>query len=110
MLHQPDCPLFSETQPIEGEGRKRKKTLIRVIADQLPKPRKQFENEKNALKISDEKVISAINQQLNEAKNKPEKNEKKKPEKKSQKERERLKFKKKKKIKIKKKKRRILRI
>ena len=56
MMHEPDCPLFNQT--IEGEGRTRKKTLIRVIADQLPKPRKQFENEKNALKISDEKVIS----------------------------------------------------
>ena len=91
MMHEPDCPLFSETQPIEGEGRTRKKTLIRVIADQLPKPRKQFENEKNALKISDDKVISAINQHLTEAKKKPEKKEKKKPEKKekkSQKERE----------------------
>jgi hypothetical protein len=63
MIHQPECPLFNQ----EGEGRTRKKTLIRVIADQLPKPRKQFENEKNALKISDEKVISAINQHLTEA-------------------------------------------
>ena len=65
MIHQPDCPLFN--QPIakarahalsEGEGRKRKKTLIRVVTDQLPRTRKQFENEKNALKISDEKVVS----------------------------------------------------
>ena len=40
MMHEPDCPLFLETQTIEGEGRKKKKTLIRVIADQLPKPRK----------------------------------------------------------------------
>ena len=98
-MHEPDCPLFSETQPIEGEGRKKKTTLIRVIANQLPKPRKQFENEKNALKISDEKVISSINQHLtaearaaaaalSEAKKKPEKKEKKKLEKKSQKERE----------------------
>ena len=94
MMHEPDCPLFLETQTIakarahalsEGEGRKKKKTLIRVITDQLPKPRKQFENEKNALKISDDKVVSAINQHLTEAKKKP---EKKKPEKKSQKERE----------------------
>ena len=103
MMHQPDCPLYAkasvETQPLEGEGRTRKKTLIRVIADQLPKPRKQFENEKNALKISDDKVISAINQHarhavverqlhLTEAKKKPEKKEKKKPEKKTQKEKE----------------------
>ena len=79
MIHEPDCPLFNQT--IEGEGRTRKKTLIRVITDQLPKPRKQFENEKNALKISDDKVISAINQHLTEAKKKPEKKEKKKPEK-----------------------------
>ena len=74
-------------------GEREKKTLIRVIADQLPKPRKQFENEKNALKISDEKVISAINQHMREAKKTsaataPEKKEKKKLEKKSQKERE----------------------
>jgi len=55
MMHQPDCPLFNQT--IEGEGRKSKKTLIRVIAKQLPKPRKQFENEKNALKISDERLF-----------------------------------------------------
>ena len=47
MIHEPDCPLFNQT--IEGEGRKKKKTLIRVIADQLPRTRKQFENEKNAL-------------------------------------------------------------
>jgi hypothetical protein len=96
MMHQPDCPLFNQT--IEGEGRERKKTLIRVIADQLPRRRKQFENQKNALKISDEKVISAINQHLTEAKKKPEKkrkrnqqNQKRKPRK-----RKRLKFKKKK--------------
>ena len=83
MMHQPDCPLYlEENQTMEGEGRTRKKTLIRVITDQLPKPRKQFENEKNALKISDDKVVSAINQHLTEAKKKP---EKKKPEKKSQK-------------------------
>ena len=68
MMHEPDCPLFA-TQSIEGDGRqapatealaggrKRKKTLIRVVTDQLPRTRKQFENEKNALKISDEKVI-----------------------------------------------------
>ena len=95
MMHEPDCPLYLEENQTmakaranalsEGEGRTRKKTLIRVIADQLPKPRKQFENEKNALKISDEKVVSAINQHLTEAKKKP---EKKKPEKKSQKDRE----------------------
>ena len=97
MIHEPDCPLYLETQTMEGEGRPRKKTLIRVItdgqaraftgsalSDQLPKPRKQFENEKNALKISEEKIVSAINQHLTEAKKKP---EKKKPEKKSQKER-----------------------
>jgi len=91
MMHEPDCPLFSETQPIEGEGRKKKQTLARLITDQLPRTRKQFENEKNALKISDDKVISSINQHLSEAKKKPEKKEKKKPEKKekkSQKERE----------------------
>ena len=89
MMHEPDCPLFNQT--IEGEGRKRKKTLIRVVTDQLPRARKQFENEKNALKISDEKVISgsAINQHMKEAKKKPEKKEKKKLETKSQKERER---------------------
>ena len=89
-MHEPDCPLFLETQTIakarvhalsEGEGRKKKKTLIRVIADQLPKPRKQYENEKNALKISDDKVVSAINQHLAESKKKPEKPEKKKPDK-----------------------------
>ena len=99
MMHEPDCPLFLETQTIakarahalsEGEGRKKKKTLIRVITDQLPKPRKLFENEKNALKISDEKIVSAINQHLTEAKKTsattaPEKKEKKKPEKKEKK-------------------------
>jgi hypothetical protein len=71
MIHDPDCPLFLETQIIEGEGRPgrpRKKTLIRVITDQLPKPRKLFENEKNALKISEEKIISAINQHISKAK------------------------------------------
>ena len=94
MMHQPDCPLFNQTIAkarahalSEGDGRTRKKTLIRVITDQLPKPRKQFENEKNALKISDEKVISAINQPkrnlIKKEKKKPEKKEKK-----SQKERE----------------------
>ena len=78
MMHEPDCPLFNQT--IEGEGRKRKKTLIRVIADQLPKPRKLFENEKNALKISGDvhphgdrqgergKIISEINQHVSKAK------------------------------------------
>ena len=65
-MHESDCPLFN--QAIEGEGRKRKKTLIRVVTDQLPRTRKQFENEKNALKISDDKVVSAINQHLTEAK------------------------------------------
>ena len=59
-----------KTEEKKERGEKEKKTLIRVIADQLPKPRKQFENEKNALKISDEKVISAINQHLTEAKKK----------------------------------------
>jgi len=84
MMHQPDCPLFNQ----EGEGRKRTQTLARLITDQLPRTKKQIENEKNALKISDDKVISSINQHLSEAKKKPEKKEKKKPEKKSQKERE----------------------
>ena len=44
MMHEPDCPLFNQT--IEGEGRKIKKTLIRVVTDQVPRTRKQFENEK----------------------------------------------------------------
>jgi len=89
-MHDPDCPLFTENQTMGGEGRPRKKTLIRVITDQLPKPRKLFENEKNALKISEEKIVSAINQHLTEAKKTsattaPEKKEKKKPEKKEKK-------------------------
>ena len=76
MMHEPDCPLFLHT--LEGKGKKN--TLLKVITDQVPRTRRQFENQKNALKISDDKVISAINQHLNKAQKKPEKPEKKKPE------------------------------
>ena len=50
-MHQPDCPLFNQ----EGEGRKRKQTLARLITDQLPRTKKQFENPEARRKLSDGK-------------------------------------------------------
>ena len=62
MMHEPDCPKSNH-----GRGGKNEKKDI----DSSNSRSTAKTNEKNALKISDDKVISAINQHLTEAKKKP---------------------------------------